>query len=217
MCAKIKTVFYSLGECFMSDLREIIAKNICDLRVNSGMTQSKLAEELNYSDKAISKWERAESIPDVVVLKELADLFGVSVDYLLAAEHEAPLADKASDITLGRNRFIVSALAAMLVWLIATYMFIQMNISFPSAALPAWVMFIYALPISSVVVLVFNSIWGRRRFNYLIISVMVWSLILSVYLTALTVGLGNFWMMFFLGVPAQIIIILWSGLSVRKK
>lgn len=201
----------------MSDLREIIAKNICDLRVNSGMTQSKLAEELNYSDKAISKWERAESIPDVVVLKELADLFGVSVDYLLAAEHEAPLADKASDTTLGRNRFIVSALAAMLVWLIATYMFIQMNISFPSAALPAWVMFIYALPISSVVVLVFNSIWGRRRFNYLIISVMVWSLILSVYLTALTVGLGNFWMMFFLGVPAQIIIILWSGLSVRKK
>ena len=181
------------------------------------MTQSKLAEELNYSDKAISKWERAESIPDVVVLKELADLFGVSVDYLLAAEHEAPLADKASDTTLGRNRFIVSALAAMLVWLIATYMFIQMNISFPSAALPAWVMFIYALPISSVVVLVFNSIWGRRRFNYLIISVMVWSLILSVYLTALTVGLGNFWMMFFLGVPAQIIIILWSGLSVRKK
>lgn len=201
----------------MSDLREIIAKNICDLRVNSGMTQSKLAEELNYSDKAISKWERAESIPDVVVLKELSDLFGVSVDYLLASEHEAAPPDASVARTLGRNRFIISSLAAMLVWLIATYAFIQMNISLPDSLLPAWIMFIYALPVCSIVVLVFNSIWGRQRLNYLIISVLVWSLILSFYLTALTVSLGNFWMMFFLGIPAQIIIILWSGLSVRRK
>ncbi len=201
----------------MSDLREIIAKNICDLRVNSGMTQSKLAEELNYSDKAISKWERAESIPDVVVLKELSDLFGVSVDYLLASEHEAAPPDASVARTLGRNRFIISSLAAMLVWLIATYAFIQMNISLPDSLLPAWIMFIYALPVCSIVVLVFNSIWGRQRLNYLIISALVWSLILSFYLTALTVSLGNFWMMFFLGIPAQIIIILWSGLSVRRK
>ena len=67
----------------MVDLREIIAKNICDLRIGAGMTQSNLAAVLNYSDKAVSKWERAESIPDIEVLKEIADLFGVSVDYLL--------------------------------------------------------------------------------------------------------------------------------------
>lgn len=200
----------------MSDLREIIAKNICELRADAGMTQSKLAERLNYSDKAISKWERAESMPDVAVLKQLAELFGVSVDYLLTTEHEASQPDAMSLRAANRNRFIVSALSAMLVWLIATYAFIQMHISLPDSALPPWMTFIYAIPTSSVVVLVFNSIWGRRRLNYLIITVMVWSLILSVYLTALTLGAGNFWMMFFLGVPAQIIIVLWSGLSVRK-
>ena len=201
----------------MADLREIIAKNICVLRTKEGMTQSRLAALLNYSDKAVSKWERAESMPDIAVLKQIADIFHVSVDYLLNEEHEAAPADADYIKALGRNRFIVSALAAMLVWLIATYAFIQMNISFSDSVLPAFMMFIYAIPISSVVILVFNSIWGVRRMNYLIITVMVWSLILSVYLTVLTVGGGNFFTMFFLGIPAQIIIVLWSGLSRHKK
>ena len=200
----------------MQDLREIIAKNICELRTRSGMTQAGLAEILNYSDKAVSKWERAESVPDIAVLKQIADLFSVSVDYLLSEEHKLDTEVQISQDTKKR-RFIVSALAAMLVWLIATYAFIQINISAPDSQLPAWMMFIYATPISSIVVLVFNSIWGRRRANYLIITVMVWSLILSVYLTALTLGAGNFWMMFFLGVPAEIIIVLWSGLGSRIK
>ena len=67
----------------MEDLREIIAKNICVLRTKEGMTQSRLAALLNYSDKAVSKWERAESMPDIAVLKQIADIFHVSVDYLL--------------------------------------------------------------------------------------------------------------------------------------
>lgn len=201
----------------MFDLREIIAKNICELRLGAGMTQSALAAELNYSDKAVSKWERAESVPDISVLKQIADLFGVSVDYLISLQHEEPQPDISTLRTAKRNRFIVSALAAMLVWLIGTYAFIQMTIFAPSSALPAWMMFVYAMPTSSIVVLIFNSIWGRRRLNYLIITVAVWSLLLSVYLSVLTLGGGNFWSMFFLGIPAQIIIVLWSGLSVKKR
>ena len=71
----------------MEDLKPIIAKNITVLRQNAKMTQFDLAEKLNYSDKAISKWERAEAIPDVSVLKSIADLFGVTVDYLLQDGH----------------------------------------------------------------------------------------------------------------------------------
>ena len=72
----------------MEDPKEIIARNIVDLRRKNGMTQLELAEKLNYTDKAVSKWERGESIPDVAVLKTIADLFGVTVDYLLTAEHK---------------------------------------------------------------------------------------------------------------------------------
>ena len=72
----------------MQDWKFIIAKNITALRQNRKMTQAELAEKLNYSDKAVSKWERGESVPDVLVLKSIADMFGVSLDYLLEADHE---------------------------------------------------------------------------------------------------------------------------------
>ena len=68
--------------------REIIAENIVTLRKNAGLTQAELAERLNYSDKAISKWERAEAVPDVLVLAQLAELFGVTVDYFLHTQDE---------------------------------------------------------------------------------------------------------------------------------
>ena len=71
----------------MQDLKPVIAKNIADLRVAHGFTQLELAEKLNYSDKAVSKWERGESLPDVTVLKQISDLFGVTLDYLVNKEH----------------------------------------------------------------------------------------------------------------------------------
>ena len=64
----------------MNDLKLIVAKNITELRKQHGMTQLQLAEKLNYSDKAVSKWERGESVPDVAVLVEIAELFSVRLD-----------------------------------------------------------------------------------------------------------------------------------------
>ena len=61
----------------MTATREIIAENITALRKSARLTQAELAEKLNYSDKAISKWERGDSVPDVLVLAELAELYGV--------------------------------------------------------------------------------------------------------------------------------------------
>lgn len=195
------------------DLRDIIAKNISELRQSGGITQSKLAEYLNYTDKAVSKWERGEAIPDVTVLKQIADYFEVSVDYLLEETHEPP--KKAPSPASRRNRFFISALAYALVWLIATFAFVEVNIFVREAAFPTWLLFIYAVPASSVVALVFNSIWGRRRLNFLIISVGIWSALLAVYLTTLAVFGHNVWLVFIIGIPAEIIVLLWSGLSIK--
>ena len=52
----------------MEDLKFITAANIISLRTKAGMTQAQLAELLNYSDKSVSKWERAEAVPDAYVL-----------------------------------------------------------------------------------------------------------------------------------------------------
>ena len=197
----------------MTELRDTIAKNICDLRTGAGMTQLSLAEVLNYSDKAVSKWERGESVPDIFMLKRIADYFGVTVDYLLESDHTESIEQTIEHHKfVSRNRFIISFLATALVWLIATFAFVTMLIFSPDLALRPWLMFIYAIPVSATVALVFNSIWGRRKMNYPIISVLVWSLLLAVFMSLLIVFGINIWPVFILGIPGQVIIIIWSGM-----
>ncbi len=71
----------------MTDIKSVIAKNISELRIKNGMTQLELAESLQYSDKAVSKWERGESVPEIATLKAIAELFEVTLDFLVS-EHE---------------------------------------------------------------------------------------------------------------------------------
>lgn len=191
----------------MEDLKHIIAHNLSELRRSASMTQIDLAERLHYSDKAVSKWERGESIPDVGVLKEIADLFGVTVDYLLTEEHTAPREDVPAG--LQHRRAVVTLLSVALVWLIATVVFVILGMVLPGLR-GEWLAFVYAIPVSAIVLLVFNSMWGRRRRNYGIVSVLVWGLLLSAFLTY---PRGMMWMIFLLGIPAQIIIWLWSRLG----
>ena len=202
----------------MAELRDTIAKNICDLRTSAGMTQLALADVLNYSDKAISKWERGESVPDIFMLKRIADYFGVSVDYLLEDEHKESTSQKAEHVKVAaRNRLVISILATSLVWLIATLAFVCMLIFCPDVALRPWLMFVYAIPVSSIVALVFNSIWGRHKVNYLIISVLIWSVLLAAFMTLLIIFNLNIWPLFLVGIPGQAIVIIWSGLTGKTR
>ena len=161
------------------ELKNIIAKNIAELRKANGLTQLSLAEKLNYSDKAVSKWESGASIPDVIVLKEIADLFGVTVDDLLRENckmRNIPASNK-------RIHTIITLLSVMLVWLIGTLIFVSLGIAGISGDL--WLSFIWPIPVSFIVLLVFNSIWGKRRLNYLIITFLMWTLLAAIYLSAL--------------------------------
>ncbi len=202
----------------MTQLRDTIAKNICDLRTGAGMTQLALAEVLSYSDKAISKWERGESVPDIFMLKRIADYFGVSVDYLLEDEHTQGTEQMTEHTgATTRNRLVVSILATSLVWLIATLAFVGMLIFCPDIVLRPWLMFVYAIPVSSIVALVFNSIWGRYKVNYLIISVLIWSVLLAAFMTLLVIFGLNTWPIFLVGIPAQVIVIIWSCLTGKTR
>ena len=67
----------------MEEVKDIVAKNIHELRKKNNMTQLELAEKLNYSDKTVSKWEKGENSPDITFLVEIANIFGVSLDYLV--------------------------------------------------------------------------------------------------------------------------------------
>lgn len=196
----------------MSDIKTAFAENLQILRKDAHITQSELAEKLNYSDKAISKWERAEAIPDVMTVKEIADTFGVTVDWLLESEHKTV---RTATRREQKNRLIISLLATVLVWLIATVVFVCLEPSGVAGG-RGWMVFVYAVPLSCIVLLVFNSIWGKVKYNFYLITGLVWSGLASLYLSFFTFALSNVWLVFIIGIPGQIIIILWSRLKLGK-
>lgn len=200
----------------MEELKMIIAGNIGRLRRDAGLTQLDLAERLNYSDKAVSKWERGESIPDVMTLKAVADCFSVSVDYLLRADHPVE-AEVRREYTRRqrRNHRIITVMACVLVWLLAAFVYTGIDVALPMARQQLWMAYVYAVPVTLIVLLVFNSIWGNRRLNFAIISILIWSILICVFITSLVFFHYNFWLAFIVGIPAQIIVGLWSGLRYK--
>lgn len=204
----------------MSDAKATIAKNITALRLDRGMTQIDLANELHYSDKAVSKWERGESVPEINTLVTISELFGVSLDYLIADREPTVQPDnqavpeniKSPAKRHFTNKVVITALSILLVWLIATLVFVVIDTVAGQHAYRHLACFAYAVPASFIVWLVFNSIWFKRRRNYLIISLLVWSLIAVVYLTFILFG-ANLPQLFLIGIPAQLIIIVWSKMQ----
>ena len=199
----------------MEELKMIIAGNIGQLRREAGMTQLELAEVLNYSDKAVSKWERGESIPDVGTLKAIADHFSVSVDYLLRPDHPVETEYKQEYTKRQRrNHLIISVMCCVLVWLVVSFIYTSINVALPDER-KLWTIFVYAVPATLIVLLVFNCIWGNPRINFPIISLLVWSVLACVFVTSLVFFDYNMWLVFVIGVPAQIIVSLWSGLRYK--
>lgn len=183
----------------MENLKFITAANIISLRTKAGMTQAQLAELLNYSDKSVSKWERAEAVPDAYVLKHMSEIFGVSVDYLLSSHNDwEPISQKQKR----RYRSEIIVLISMAgIWTLAFFIFIIGWI----LGHMLWLVFIYAVPISLITLLVFNSVWENGKRNYYIVSTLVASIFVMVYLTLLR---WNPWQLLLLIIPAELIVFL---------
>ena len=198
----------------MADVKSTVAKNITELRIINNMTQAELAEKLHYSDKTVSKWERGESTPDISVLVEIADLFGVSLDYIARGENidEEVIVKKRSEAIY--NHRVITYLSEGLVGFIALLAFIITSLV--SSATFQWLYFVYALPIVMIIRLIFNSIWFNPRNNYLIISILMWSVLAAIHVTFLYFKI-NIGLIYLLGITGEIIIILWSFIKKPKK
>ena len=179
-------------------------KNLTTLRKMANMTQLELAEKLNYSDKAVSKWEQGYSLPDVRVLVQLADLFGVTLDDLVR-EHEKR--DKViPKNTKLRNRILTVICSVGLCWLTAVVCFVLWGIFGANKTHWSWLTFLFAVPASAIVVLVFSCIWHWKWIRIISISVIVWTTIACVYLVALAAGANApIWLLFLIGIPLQIL------------
>ena len=199
----------------MDDIKSIVAKNITELRILNNMTQLELAEKLHYSDKTISKWERGESTPDISVLVMIADIFGVSLDYLVKSENidKAIIEQKNSESAY--NHRAITYISEGLVMFIAIFAFIITSLVSKTADFK-WLYFIYATPITIIIRLIFNSIWFNPRNNYIIVSLLMWSVLASIHISFLFFN-KNVALIYLLGIAGQVIIILWSFIKKPKK
>ena len=209
----------------LEHLKERIGANIALQRKQAGLTQASLAEKLNYSDKAVSKWERSESMPDVLTLVQLAELFDISVNALLEDPDQLPEGNpgklekamtQVSEKALKRkaNKNVILGLSTTLVWFVALLIFVIIS----SFSLPnSWVSFFYAIPVNAIVLLSLRSAWRDYRWNRALISIIVWGFLLSIYTTFLVFLHFNMWRIFLLGIPGEIATTLWFRLFRPEK
>lgn len=192
-------------------LKNQIGANIAAARKSCGMTQAELAERIGYSDKAVSKWERSESIPDVLTLVEMAQVFGVTVDALVGEKEPVvqPGQPRRRRVKTG-----VLFLSSLLVWLVA----MLADVVLSSIGIPhSWLAFLYAVPVNAIVLLSLRSAFGRTNWNLILISVIMWGCLVSLYVSLLVFVGVNVWKLAFLGVIGQVAIMMWFRMLLRPK
>ena len=192
-------------------INQRIGKNLALYRKAAGMTQAELGEKINYSDKSVSKWESGNGAPYIYILARLAKIFGVTVNDFL--DDAAPkIEERKKSFGL---RLMIMLLSSGIVWLVATFFFVTMSFWYPDK-FDWWLTFFYAIAINAVLLIVFASIWHYKFFNFVSVSLMIWSAILCLYLTVRVVGgylgddVGGAWLVFLLGVPLQVLEVLWT-------
>ena len=179
-------------------LRKTVAKNIAAYRKAHHDTQLDLATKLNYSDKSVSKWERGESLPDVYILSQIADLYGVSVSALIG-EIQPPKESKP------HYHMFILLLSLALTMAVATLLFSMFMIC--KVDYPAWMFFVYALPVCSIICIVFTSLWWGILWQGVSVSALIWTLGLSLYLSF---ELENVSLIFLVCAALQVLTVLWE-------
>lgn len=195
----------------INELNTKIAKNLAYYRKQAGLTQAELAEKINYSDKSVSKWEQGNGVPDVYILMQLADLYHVTVNDLIGdnAQEKA----RALEVRTAGLHILIMLLSSGIIWLIATCCFVALQLIMPGNEW--WMMFVYAIAINAVLLLVYASVWKYRLFNFVCVTVLIWSSLVCLYLTArlISISMGNdytaLWLVFILGIPLQVLEVLW--------
>ncbi len=172
-----------------------VAENIAYYRKKMNLTQFELAEKLNYSDKSISKWERAEGIPTVVVLKEICDFFGITLNDITNPK-------KVKINYKMKKRGLIAYFYASIAFVVAVILYGIFNLIDINFA--AWKLIIYAIPIASLVLFVFSIIWNQRIETYLYLSSFIWTLALSFYVS---ISIPNKYMIFIIAIPIHLFLL----------
>lgn len=185
----------------MEYIKEIVSQNIATIRKKRKLTQVELSEKLNYSDKAISRWEKGESLPDIETLYKLSEILEVPIAVFFEKDAfvDEDITKKKSDLP---NKIMVTVLSCLIIWIIATILYVYI---YTYAETKFWQAFIWAIPMTTLILSYYNKIWGWPKVSIFLRSATMWSLLIATYCQVLSY---NIWIMFLLGALVQIIIVL---------
>lgn len=187
-------------------MKENFAKNLKFLRLSKNLSQEKLGKMLGYSDKSVSKWECGDVMPDVFTLQAIADEFHVSLTDLLHKEIKHRFHIK---LRHGMNALIVLfgvyALAGLLFFILSSFTSVE----------NAWMVFVYALPIYSIVLIVFSAVFFDYRAVIFSVSLLSWTFVATMYLQFLP---ENYYFLFVVVALLQLVyLFLGAKISIHKK
>ena len=201
------------------ELKIRVGANIARLRKSRGLTQAELAERINYSDKAVSKWERAESLPDVLTLICLAEQLGTDMNTLTGLQPANPEAVSIPEPEPASvpeqppvkkkptaDRGVIQKLSSILVWVVALFLYMVLD---EFGVKNLWLLFVVAIPANAIVLLSLRSAWKLYGMNRVLISVIMWGFLLVIYLLLLLTAKVNVWKILPMGLLGQAAIILW--------
>ena len=193
--------------------KALVAKNLANYRKINNLTQLGLAEKLSYSDKAISKWERGESLPDLYTLQRIADLYGITINDL-AYEKQEIIKPKTIKKT---NHLFVTLLSCLLVWFIATLTFVSLMLIPATSSYDNWLTFIIAIPVFFIVLTVFACLWYKNVFRCISVSGIVWGLVVTLQIILHLNNLKNNSLIYIIAAVFQILVILWFIMLAYQK
>ena len=184
-----------------------LGRIIAQHRRELGLTQQELADQMGVTDKAVSKWERGEGLPDVAVLKALSELYGVSLDYLVT-EHEGEKPPRAKE---GRRRLVWALCSCALVWVVATAVYVLLSICGVQGDI--WLAFVFAAPATFILLTVFAALWSGRYSVFAAVSGLIWTSALAVFFSW---NVQRIWLVFVAAAPLQLLAVFWFILRPKK-
>ena len=195
------------------DIKQIIAKNLANLRKNKKITQTELAEQFGYSDKAISKWENGDTLPDIQTLYQLCEFYNVTLDFLVS---EQSFDEKIKYINHLNKRVIINnslieLLYCSFVWILAVIIYVYL---YTFSEINYWQIFIWALPATTIVMLLFTKVWKQKLYTFIVRSLFFWTLVTACYIQFIEY---NIWPLFFLMIPIQVALILTNAINDKLK
>ena len=178
----------------MESLKEIVSKNIINLRKANNLTQLELAKKINYSDKAISRWEKGEVLPDVEIIQTLSIVFNVPMSAILENQDD----NKKIKLTKPTKQDILSQIFIICeIWTIISVIYAYLNIS---KGMNLWQLFTWGVPATALILFVLSNKRKNNILSFTYGTILNWSAITCLFLQMLT---SSPWYIFLLGIPVQ--------------